>query len=127
MSDPIRHKLDTQLFVEATHKEAGKPIRFHVLTNKGFIESLPKEEIENRLKQELSRISITPVSALNRTHLGFSYDERDAMKDFDFGNILIQAHLPYCLHIPNHYEIKVSLPEHKIEALVIFEKIWTNI
>lgn len=126
MSDPIRHKHSGEMFIEAKFEGVENPIRFYVLTDKRVIENTPKPTIEEIIKTDMARISITPVSGIYKTYLSYQYSEPTALKDFDFGNILIQAHLPYCLHIPNHYEMKVAIPEQNLEALVIFEKIWTK-
>ncbi len=126
MSDPIRHKHSGERFIEATFKGLEKPIRFYVLADKEVIQSTPKEVMEEIIRKDMEKISITPVSGIYKTYLSYQYSEANTLKDFDFGNILVQAHIPYCLHIPNHYEMKVSIPEQNLEALVIFEKIWTN-
>ena len=126
MSDPIRHKPTGEIFLEASYKDAESPVRFYALTKKEIVENTPKEEMKKMLEVDMSKVSPTPVSGIYKTNLSYQYSEPDALKDFDFGNILVQAHLPYCLHIPNHYEMTVFLPEQNFEALVIFEKIWTQ-
>lgn len=126
MSDPTRHKNSGEIFVDVEFQGVEKPIRFYVSADKEVIQNTPKEEMEEMIKKDMSKISITPVSGIYKNYLSYQYSEPDALKDFDFSNTLIQAHLPYCLHIPNHYEMTVSIPEQNIMALVIFEKIWTN-
>lgn len=58
--------------------------------------------------------------------MAFSYSDEESMKDFNFGNILIEIFLPYCLHLPNQEEIVINIPEQGIKALIIHRKIWTN-
>ena len=126
MSDPVRHKHSGEMFIEATFKGLEKPIRFYALADKEVIKNTPKEAMEEMIRKDMEKLSITPVSGLYKTYLSYQYSEPDTLKDFDFGNILVQAHIPYCLHVPNHYEMTISIPEQNLEALVIFEKIWTN-
>jgi HEPN domain-containing protein len=78
------------------------------------------------IQKDLDTLSITPVSGIYKNYISFNYTQPDALKDFGYGNTLVQAHLPYCLHLPNHYEMTVEIPERDLRALVIFEKIWTN-
>jgi len=126
MSDPIRHKHSGKMSVDATFKGIESPVRFYVFADKEVVNNTPKPTMEEMIKTDMARISITPVSGIYKTYLSYQYSEPDTLKDFDFGNILIQANLPYCLHIPNHYEMEVSIPEQNLNALVIFEKIWTK-
>ena len=126
MSDPIRYKPTSEIYLEASFKGSEAPVRFYALSKREIVESTPKEEMKKMLEEDMSKVSPTPVSGIYKTYLSYQYSEADALKDFDAGNILVQAHLPYCLHIPNFYEMTVSLPEQKLEALVIFEKIWTR-
>jgi|ERR1700687_4101451 len=126
MTDPIRHKRSGELFVDANYKGVDKPMRLYVLADKEVIDNTPNDILQAKIKNDLDTISPTPVSGLYKQYLSYNYSDPDTLKDFDFGNILVQAHLPYCLHIPNHYEVTVSIPELGLDALVIFEKIWTS-
>lgn len=126
MSDPVRHKHSGEMLVEAIFEGVEKPIRFYVLTEKEVIQNTPKSAMEEMIETHMAKVSITAGSKIHKNYISYQYSEPGALKDFDFGNILVQAHLPYCLHIPNHYEMIVSIPERNLEALVIFEKLWTN-
>ncbi len=128
MNDPIRRKLTGELSISADYKnnESTKSVVFRRLVEKKFVESIPREKLEEMIRNDLKKVSITPVNGIFNAHQLFHYTNSDFLKDFDFGNTLIQAHIPYCLHFPNHYEIIVDIPEKKLEALVIFEKIWTS-
>lgn len=126
MSDPVRHKLSGELSIEVTFEGIEKPVRFYALADKEFIKNTPKAVMEAMIRSDMEKISIKPVSGLYKTYVSYQYSEPNTLRDFDFGNILVQAHIPYCLHVPNHYEMTVSIPEQNLEALVMFEKIWTN-
>lgn len=78
------------------------------------------------LTEALKDVSIRPVSAIYQHHLNFSYEEPDFLKNFDYGNTLIEASLPYCLHVPNEYEYEIPILEEGIKALVTLRKIWTE-
>lgn len=127
MSDPVRYKPTQEIFIEAKYKvkDVEDTMRFYVLSKKEIIERTPQEEMRTALEADIQKVSPTPVSGIYKTHFSYQYSEKGALKDFDFGNILVQAHLPYCLHIPHYYEMTVSIPEQNLEALVIFEKQWT--
>lgn len=128
MSDPVRYKPTQEIFIEAKYKvkDVEDTMRLYVLSKKEIVERTPQEEMRKALEADIQIVSPTPVSGIYKAHLSYQYSEKDALKDFDFGNILVQAHLPYCLHIPHYYEMTVSIPEKNLEALVIFEKQWTS-
>ncbi len=126
MSDPRKYKDSTKISIEVGFKDMEKPVHFYIFADKKIIDNTPKEILKERIRADIEKISITPGSGINKTYISYQYSDETELKDFDYGNILIQAHLPYCLHIPNHYEMKVVIPEQNIEALIIFEKIWTK-
>lgn len=126
MSDPIRHKYSGEIYMDVTFEGIEKPIRFYVLADKEVIENTPKEIMEALIRKDMEKISITPVTGVYKTNVSFQYTEPGILKGFDFGNTLVQAHIPYCLHVPNFYEMTVSIPEQNLKALVIFEKLWTS-
>lgn len=126
MSDPVRYKGLEELHIEAKPKAGGDPVDFYVLVDPTKVTKMVEDEVKHQFKKDLDQISLTAVSGINKTHLAFSYEDKDVLKDFDFGNVLVEAHLPYVLHIPNHYEMEISLPELGLNAQVIFHKIWTN-
>lgn len=41
-------------------------------------------------------------------------------------HMLIEANIPYCLHLPTNIEIEVALPEKDIKGKILFGKVWTN-
>lgn len=124
-SDPIRIKNAKEIVIGAKSSD-GVERKVYILAEKELVENTPEEDMKKKIAASLSQISPSPVSGIYSTHLSFQYSEPDVLKDFDYGNILVQAHIPYCLHIPNYYEMEVSVPEANIEALVVFEKVWTN-
>lgn len=126
MSDPRRKKDQTEVLIKAIMEDSENPVNFYLLADREKVKSLPKEEMERMIMEEFQKISPKPVSAIQKNYIMYSYSDADALSEFDFGNTLVQAHLPYCLHIPNFYEMKVSIPELNLNALVTFEKIWTN-
>lgn len=57
----------------------------------------------------------------------FSYEDSTFLNEFDYGNILVELHIPYCLHIPDGCELEVSVSkETEQTALIIPSKIWTQ-
>lgn len=124
MSDPKRHPNFTELGIDTRTEDAD--VRFGVLVDPEEFAKIPRAQAEANIQNQLANISLKPVSGIFKTEMPFSYDDADALKDFDYGNTLVEANLPYCLHLPNHYEIKVSIPDYGIDALVTFHKIWTS-
>lgn len=126
MNEPIRHKNKTVLKLEARYKEIAEPVRLYAFANRNAVEQIPKEVLEKKLQEDLKKVSIAPVSGIYQLNTSFSYEDPDFLKEFDHADTLIEINLPYCLHIPNQYELTVSLPEHNLDALVIFNKVWTQ-
>ncbi|KKR90997.1 MAG: hypothetical protein UU42_C0026G0006 [Candidatus Woesebacteria bacterium GW2011_GWA1_41_13b] len=125
MGDPVRHNNLARIVADVKYEELDSPTKITIYADKVNLQKLTQEQIEEHIKNQLEKVNIKPGTEIYSLHTSFSYPETNTLKDFDFGNILIEANLPYCLHIPDHYEIKVILPEKNIEALVTFRKFWT--
>lgn len=93
------------------------------------IKNIPEEQIKVELGEILRKVAISPVSGIYRSFVAFGHAEPEDInkfqEDFNYANVLVEANLPYCIHIPNGYEIEVTTSIGK-KALVMFEKIWTN-
>jgi len=50
----------------------------------------------------------------------------DDLISLEYANMLIEANIPYCLHLPTNIEIEVVLPERDIKGKILFRKVWTN-
>lgn len=125
MLKPVRQKNLGKLSAKAKFNNA-EEIILSTLADRKIIEYVPQKELLDMLTADASNVSPTPVSGLYAMYLDFQYQDPNVLKDFNFGNVLVEAHLPYCLHIPNFYEMEISIPEQSLEALVIFRKIWTK-
>ncbi|MEO8637672.1 MAG: hypothetical protein ABI430_02095 [Candidatus Taylorbacteria bacterium] len=128
MADPLRIKNKTEINIKGvfTVGETSSEEELSLIANKDKLTETPEENLREKIKQDLQIVRLTPLSAIYTTQMAFQYDNPDALKDCDYGNIFVEAHLPYCLHIPNHYELEVDLPELGIKALLIHRKIWTK-
>jgi len=127
MSDPRRLiKSSGRIVIKAKLNESGEVMDILTFADRNMLKNTSPDLIEEMMKDELKKVSVKSNTTLFRTLASFSYSENDAMKDFDFGNVLVEANLPYCLHIPNHLESRVLIKEQNFEALVTFRKIWTN-
>ncbi len=126
MSDPIRFK-KTNTYAEVRIKvgEKEENIKLNALFNADGFLALTEEQKRAYLLQEAQKISPTPVSGIFNVGSSFSYDDPGFLEEFNSGNILVEVHIPYCLHIPNGYELEVLLETGEI-ALIIPSKIWTN-
>jgi len=128
MRDPRRIKNRTIAWVEAKHfcKDDEIRLQLYKIEDKDKIERLDKEQIKEKLTKEIAEVSPTSVMGITYNAMRFSYSDPDALNDFNYGNVLLDIHLPYCLHLPNNYEMEINIPEENIHALVIFNKIWTQ-
>lgn len=128
MADPIRIKNKTEIAIKGkiTVGETSSEEELFAVASKDKLAEIPEEKLKERLTQDLQIVRLTPLSGIYTSQLAFQYEDPNALKDFDYGNIFVEAHLPYCLHIPNHYEFEIDLPEFGLKALLIHRKIWTK-
>ena len=128
MHDPYRKKLDGLLSIKAVFKIEDKEeeIKIFHLSDKEYVAQNTPEILQKEAFEAMKQVSPGAVSSITNTNVRFSYENDDALKSFDFGNTLVEVRLPYCLLIPNRYEMKVNLPEMEMDTLVTFEKVWTN-
>ena len=127
MTDPIRYKNQTEILVNARMPDTGKDFRFYLQGDKTLVEKLNASgQLEEMIKSDLSKISINPVSGIYSNYLGFNFENSEFLKDFDYANTLVEVHLPYCLHLPNNYELEIDIDGQGKKALIILNKIWTN-
>jgi len=128
MPDPKRNTR-TGIFAETKLTIEGKEefIKLNALVDNEKVSTGNPEEIKKFLAIEVQKISPNPAMILHNTHTIFSYVDPNALKDFDYGNVLVELHIPYCIDVPNDYEIEVLLSkELGTKALVIPSKIWTQ-
>jgi hypothetical protein len=129
MNDPYKIKDKSGITVHTKFQEKDKePVEaeIYVLGSKEYFESKTKEEIEEQVQKDLNQISLSPVSGIYNFHTSFQYDNEEVLKDFDYGNTVIQVNLPFVLHIPNEFDFEIELKDNNIKGLVTTRKIWTN-
>lgn len=126
MSDPVRHKNLAVIKATVKLKPTGEITNIYSRVDQTVLKNTPQSVIEETIKENLKKISEKPNTVIYGFSTAFSYAEKGGMKDFDFGNVFVEANLPYCLHLPNNTEVLISIPENDIKALVIIDKIWTN-
>lgn len=112
--------------VKEDEKEPAKEIKFNLLVDEANFKNLPPDIQKNILEKELSKVYTRKVSGIYNMNLGFSYDDKDALKGFDYGNIFVEVFIPYCLNLPNHYDFEILLSKPSKTALVSTMKIWTH-
>lgn len=128
MSDPIRIK-KSSIFAETRIKVEGKEetIMLNVLVNTDTFSALSEEQQKAFLLQEAQKISPTPVSGIYNIGSSFQFVDPTFLSEFNYGNVLVELHIPYCIHIPNGYELEVMLSKDTRQmALIIPSKIWTQ-
>ncbi len=125
MSDPRKIKLTGKVVLKAKINKTGEIRNIYHQVDDTY-KDVHSEDVEKATKQDLTKITDKPNTTIYGTVTSFSYTKKNVLKDFDFGNVLIEAHLPYCLHIPNHVDLSILIPELNFKALITPEKIWTN-
>lgn len=126
MHDPIRIKNKGRSVATVKYEDQNEPTNLHEIINADVAKKIPQEILEEQVKSRIEKISIKPGSEMKSIYTAFSYSENSPMEDFNFGNIFIEANLPYCLKFPNFSEVNIKLVEDNIDALVTMRKIWTN-
>jgi hypothetical protein len=125
MPDPRYRKRGT-VTMSVKYKDEPKETHFNLLVDKEIFQSFTEEQQKAQLNEGLKRTAPRKVSAIFSLNANFSFEDEHALDGFDYGNILVEAHLPYCLDIPNDYELEVLLNPPNDGALLIPRKIWTH-
>lgn len=85
----------------------GENVDFFHYANPAMTEKMSQEQIEAEMKKMLTEVRMdTPMGI---TGIIPSYSFEDKVDPFPFGNTLIDVSIPYCLHIPNGSEFKITL------------------
>ena len=125
MSDPKYNKKG-MVKLSGKYKDDPQETTFNLLVDKEAFETLTKEQQKAQLDEALKKAAPRKVSGIFSLNTGFSYGDEHILDGFDYGNILVEAHLPYCLDIPNDFELEVLLTPPSDAALLITQKIWTH-
>lgn len=126
MGEPVRHRNLARIVADVKYDDLPHSTKITIFADPEILRKSSQKQIETYIKTQLEKVNIKSGTDVYSMSMAFNYPDADVLKDFDFGNVLIEANLPYCLHIPDHYEMKVVLPDEKIEALVTFRKFWTT-
>ncbi len=120
-----KRKLAELHFVAKLKDKEGESHFYH-LVDAEKIETVPQEQVERDTIERMKNVSPTPTFGITRTFVHFSIVEPEEFVNLEHANVVVEAHLPYCLHIPNGIELEVNLPDKNVEALVAFNKVWTK-
>lgn len=126
--DPIRIKKQS-VFLETkmTVGQKTEIFRFNALVDREKYKSLTPEEQKALFLQELQKVSPAPVSGIYNLGTSFNYVDSKFLEEFNSGNVLVELHIPYCIDIPNGYELEVLLSKDTNQTvLLIPSKIWTQ-
>jgi hypothetical protein len=128
MPDPIRRK-KVSVFADTKVIIGGKEIltRLNLLVDREKFLALSEAEKKAFLLQEAKKTSPTPVSGIFSLNSSFQYIDPSFLQEFNYGNVLVEVNIPYCLHIPDDYELEVLFSKDTGQtALVMPSKIWTQ-
>ena len=112
MSDPIRYKSQATISIDGELE--GERVQLYLRADKEKVLNTSKDAMEQIIKDNMTKVTIKPGATIYKAYTSFSYSDSKVLKSFDFANLLIEVHLPYCLHIPNHYEVNVNIPEQDL-------------
>src|SRR4029079_13899206 len=90
-----------------------------------LLENVPEEQVHALLDKELGNVSLERPYEVYGAVLSYGYEDPSGFSSYSYGDTLIQASLPYCLHLPNGFTLEVQMPEHRFSALVTLHKVWT--
>ena len=102
----------------------GEAINFYMLTSHTTLKKTPKEKLEADLANMLKEVRIDTPFKMKSMFPVYSLVKKPGVPEY--ANTIAEVNLPYCLHLPNGYEVDVNLLEKKCKAKVIFKKVWTN-
>lgn len=102
----------------------GEAINFYMLTSRTILKKIPKEKLEADLANMLKEVRIDTPFKMKSMFPVYSLVEKPEVPEY--ANTIAEVNLPYCLHLPNGYEVDVNLLEKKYKAKAIFKKVWTN-
>lgn len=104
----------------------GEETEFLLLVNKDEFDKIPADEQKKILTDEIQHVSINKSFIITKSIPSYSFvDTSGILKECDYGNTIIEANLPYCLHIPNNYTFYIKIDE-KRTASVTLQKYWTQ-
>lgn len=126
MSDPKKIRNLAKIKAQVRFNPTGEMFDLYTIVDGDKLKSASEPIVNAFVKQEISKISDKPNTVIYRMSSAFSYSDKNAMEDFNYGDVLVEANSPYCLHLPNHLDVAVSFPEQKQKTLVTLEKIWTS-
>ncbi|MDP3982547.1 MAG: hypothetical protein Q8Q65_00520 [bacterium] len=121
MSDPRRIKKLGKIAVDLKYNDMSQSVKFHTFVDAEILKNIPKEVIIAGLKPEINKVSLKRGTEFYRTLVSYSYSE-GYLKEFNYGNTLVEVNLPYCLHFPNHSEFKVKIKEKKTRSFSYFSQ-----
>lgn len=82
-------------------------------------------QIDALMNGELADLSLNKPSVVYGAIVKYGYVDPSTLPPSSYGDTLIQATLPYCLHVPSGACLEVHVPEQGYSALVTLQKVWT--
>jgi hypothetical protein len=92
---------------------------------KAAFDGMSPAQLDALLNGELPDISIEKPSTVYGAILKYGYVDPSTLPISSYGDTLIQATLPYCLHVPNGAWFEVHVAEQGYSAVVTLQKVWT--
>jgi len=110
------------LELEVTLPKTGEQIKLFLETESESVRGIPKNKLKAAVKPILQDVDVDQPFAIADTTISYQLVERGETPDF--GNTIVEAHIPYCLHLPNGTALDVWEID-ELFARAVCRKVWT--
>lgn len=106
--------------------DSDEEVTFFVYANQNA-KNIPQEELTKILQNDMKEVRVEKPMQINTFHSQYSFVDidDDFIKKYGPGQIVVEAHLPYCLHLPEILDLKIKR-DNSSEIRVFHKKIWTD-
>ena len=87
------------IFIDAKKAGSDESVRFCLLVDPILEASSPEDELKKFLESAITEVSTDQPFSVTCT--APVYDLKHKLDMPEFGNTVVEVHLPYCLHIPS--------------------------
>ncbi|MEI6528284.1 MAG: hypothetical protein WCO10_01255 [bacterium] len=107
-------------------KNKQEVVNFYVLVNKKEFEKLSSDQQKQLLTNDLNKVNLEKAFIITTTSPVYQLTDPSFLKEEFDCNTIIEATLPYCLHVPNNYDFDINYKGKEHVANVRLQKIWTT-
>jgi hypothetical protein len=113
--------------MKAKFSDPERETEIFALVDKEKIKNANPADLESFFREEAQKLMVRdqPI-AIEIGQLEYSHVDPKDVAGFNFGDTLVEANLPYCLHLPNYWDLNIYLPSRNLKANIIPRKFWTE-